>query len=163
MNRWRFVMTLIKFGLQDLFILLYIKPSKLGTLFQMIYQILILLSFRTPTCRFSMLLHGDVRIYCACVLEESVAILKKKKRKNAVITMDSLTQNIILWILFQVVLRLQFYRLFPNSDLECKRLESQDNVLFIILLQVPRITFSNKYLDKPKWPSCYRYNYFRQE
>lgn len=64
-NRSRFVMTLIKFECEDLFILPYIKSSELGILSQKTQLILILLYFRTPTCSFSMLSYVDTIIYSA--------------------------------------------------------------------------------------------------
>lgn len=95
-NRSRFVMTLIKFEHQDLFILPYIKSPELGILSQKTQLILILLYFRTPTCSFSMLSYVDTIIYSAslwpCVLEDSVQPWEKKI-SNVVTTMDSLLQN----------------------------------------------------------------------
>lgn len=131
MKRGRFVMTLIKFGFQDVFVLPNIKPPKLGTVFQMTHQILFLLYFKTPTC--SPCHHMNIIIYRAllqpCALEELMAILKKNTEHCVVVTIDSLPQNNTLYIPFQVVLKLQLCRTFQNLGLECKRLESRDHVL----------------------------------
>ena len=160
-------MTLIKFGFQDLFVLPNIKPPKLGTVFQLTHQILFLLYFRTPTCRFSMSsyehnhLQGFTLALCS---RRTYGHLEKKNTEHCVvITIDSLPQNNTLYILFQVVLKLQLYRTFQNFGLECKRPESRDHVLLIILLLVPRIVLISKYLDKLKYSSYYRCSYFRQE
>lgn len=59
---------------------------------------------------------------------------------------DPLLWDNALCIPLQVVLRHQWKRPLQKSDLKCKRLESQDHVLFIILLLEPRTVPTSKCL-----------------